>query len=380
MCDGKTIKCHRHVLVLHSSHFSDLFKDQTNFPTAVAVVNMRYVHLKAMVDYMYFGKIKLQENSEEMQQIIKCAGDLGLTALVNFIDEYLKTYSKNKLMNGGNLSSSDLNGDIDSASKRKRASDATVKVNLDSFKKPKMTDSPLNQSTPLRDGSKSILKSNSIEAKSINSSDNSETLVNDKTDKKRKSDDDEADDEESKSKRAREKEQEEEEERKRKAKDEEMKKKLRHEEEERKRREEEESRRKAEEKQKLEAERRKRAEEEKRKAAEEAKRKAEEEEKARIEEEKKRKEAEKKKEEEQAKKVEEEKNKKETTKCDESASTKSCAVCNKQYKDNIDHRKVLDGVQFEKKCIMANCSKPLKFRRSLIDHLLKEHKIDVCDG
>lgn len=379
MCEGKTIKCHRHVLVLHSSHFSDLFKDQTNFPTAVAVVNMKYIHLKAMVDYMYFGKIKLQENSEEMKQIIKCAGDLGLTALVNFIDEYLKTYPKNKnQVNGGNLSCSDLNGDIDSASKRKRASDATARVTMDSFKKPKMTDSPLNQSTPLRDGSKSILKSNSVDAKSINSSDNSEILVNDKIDKKRKSDDDEADDEESKTKRAREKE--EEEESKRKAKEEEAKKKLRHEEEERKRREEEESKRKAEEKQKLEAERRKKAEEEKRKAAEEAKRKAEEEEKVRIEEEKKRKEAEKKKEEEQAKKVEEEKNKKETTKCDESASTKSCAVCNKQYKDNIDHRKVLDGVQFEKKCIMANCSKPLKFRRSLIDHLLKEHKIDVCDG
>uniref|UniRef100_T1KGS8 BTB domain-containing protein n=1 Tax=Tetranychus urticae TaxID=32264 RepID=T1KGS8_TETUR len=81
MCEGNTIKCHRHVLDLHSSHFKDLFKDQTNFQTIITIFKMKYTHLKAIVEFMYFEKLGIKENPEEMQKIINCAGDLGLTAL-----------------------------------------------------------------------------------------------------------------------------------------------------------------------------------------------------------------------------------------------------------------------------------------------------------
>jgi len=85
ICDGSEIKCHRFVLKTFSNYFRSTFDNQLVLrylsqrcpPFVLLVVNMSYASLKALIDFMYFGKMKL--NRKEIKETLKSAKILGLT-------------------------------------------------------------------------------------------------------------------------------------------------------------------------------------------------------------------------------------------------------------------------------------------------------------
>lgn len=87
-CDGKIIKCHRAVLCQFSTVLRSLVSDESTTPETVGIIGMEYCQLESLIKFMYFGRIKV--NKEDINTTLKCAEDLGMEALVRFAHDNFK--------------------------------------------------------------------------------------------------------------------------------------------------------------------------------------------------------------------------------------------------------------------------------------------------
>lgn len=335
-CEGKVIKCHRAVLSQFSSYFNTMFaqyRAHSSIPLdTLGLVDTKYAHLESLIKFMYFGKIRL--GKDEMDPLLKCAEKLGMGALVKFASDYVKenpdqdvslTNSTNPSTNTNNSES--LNGN------RKRPRNPDEEKQAPSSEKVKESNERTSTCPEIL-----LSNSNSKNSSALNCNDSSST-----TRKRQRNVNDE-------------------------------------------------------EKDKLRTEKPKEHQSADHDTSHSNGNKdstslsshttdavtisrkkpknVSDEDKAKENIEKPKENVEKPKEIIILDKPKENIENPQPV----AVSIVKCSVCTKEHKDNVFHKKIDPNVGSDKKCNYNGCSKQVKFRRSLIDHLLREHKVDVCDG
>ncbi|RWS03853.1 putative GPI-anchored protein PB15E9.01c-like protein [Dinothrombium tinctorium] len=83
VCEGKTIRCHKYLLVAFSHHFRTLFAGQppAEHSIIIYVTNMKFEHLKILIESIYYGRLKIAK--EQLPELLKSAQSLGFTHLCN---------------------------------------------------------------------------------------------------------------------------------------------------------------------------------------------------------------------------------------------------------------------------------------------------------
>ena len=81
VCDGQRLKAHRLVLSSCSPYFKQLLVDNPDKHPVVILKGVKYEHLKAIVYYIYNGKVKI--DPEELPALISIANELKIRGLAD---------------------------------------------------------------------------------------------------------------------------------------------------------------------------------------------------------------------------------------------------------------------------------------------------------
>ena len=79
-CDGGNIKCHRMVLAACSTYFHKLFMENNSQHPIVFLVDVKFVHVRAILSYMYKGEVSVAQ--EELADLLHIAELLRVKGMV----------------------------------------------------------------------------------------------------------------------------------------------------------------------------------------------------------------------------------------------------------------------------------------------------------
>lgn len=83
--EGSTLKCHKVILAASSLYFQSIFMENTCKHPIVFLKDIKFNHIKALLDYMYHGEVSIEE--EELQGLLKVAEALKVKGLVEIDEE-----------------------------------------------------------------------------------------------------------------------------------------------------------------------------------------------------------------------------------------------------------------------------------------------------
>ncbi|XP_054709461.1 zinc finger and BTB domain-containing protein 18.3-like [Uloborus diversus] len=89
-CEGSTLKAHKLVLSASSSFFQDLFSENPCTHPIVILPELKYVDIKALVDFMYNGWVNVMET--QLTTLLKAAEILKIKGLGEAHDLHSSTY------------------------------------------------------------------------------------------------------------------------------------------------------------------------------------------------------------------------------------------------------------------------------------------------
>lgn len=70
-CEGASIKCHKMVLAACSTYFQTLFLEVSCSHPVVVLKDIRYVDMKAILEYMYRGEVNVAQ--DQLASLLKVA-------------------------------------------------------------------------------------------------------------------------------------------------------------------------------------------------------------------------------------------------------------------------------------------------------------------
>lgn len=78
-CDGFSFKAHKLVLSASSSFFQDLFLENPSSHPIIILPELKYMDMKALVDFMYNGQVNVSES--QLPKLLKTAENLRIKGL-----------------------------------------------------------------------------------------------------------------------------------------------------------------------------------------------------------------------------------------------------------------------------------------------------------